>query len=719
MLTIRKHLTTHHTPHRLNTPVHPFIQYVLAAAAVLMLASCFDIHEPIVATHSVINAIDDPLEGQGGDKSNDADSSAVSTIETLSYTVADNQSTITLLWGSVHNYTYTIARASNPDCNPIDASQCVNFVAFNDVQPPLTDASLNDDSLGSTYYYWVLAQFTPAFNQQSVNASSTAEDNSLIVSDSLRVSLEFPDHSEMNSLEETPNIELLTDLSLLRTAKKSASLSWQHNPELTITVYGSLDADCDVLDASSNCAETLALEHSASSTTLAISSNYDMDNYYFWVHANSRIPLLSSSNQMESRLYGPMRSSYLANANGTIRPSIQITEKATFDEHSLSVGFDAPTNLVPQFASYNFYTLSGSKAADTKLIEDFFASENQLPSLDALRQLVSNAEGNLSLGYESKKFQDLKQSPTGEMFFELDSVQADTWYTIIVIADENQQIYKYQASARKTLQRLRVNAQGTNGLWTIRDKASRAVHIAKTGSGFYYPSTNDWRDIMIDAELAFPDKQAYYFTGCAYYHDEPVLGGTPRLFNNECHYAQLDTTSGHVNTVLSKPLPVTIVFERKANALACHNYTELPAHGYNRSRNYRLGAYEDSICDHRIATHNSDGDYNRFVMVYPHGEPTTIARNQVPQWFGGTQVPLYISGNAPLPAVPDGIVHTTVCSDLGEDRQCSFKEQIQVLRCNGYYSYELAQPTGCSVGYAWEESPVSALHRKAAGNKSQ
>ena len=691
----------------------------------ITLTSCADINEPLASADSAAQSIDYSLKNQGGDTS--GDSKKISTLESFSYVADTNQSSIILSWQKEDGYTYTIVKASNPDCEPIEATQCIDFIKFEDVKPPFEDPYINSSSAGSVYYYWVLAQLTPISEVQASSAFASADRLDIIASDALTVALDFKSDFKNENLKETPDVKFLSNLSLLRTGKNTASITWRQNPELVVTVYGSVDDDCDVLNESADCAETLAFERSGSSPTINITSESNLDEYYFWVQAKRYVPLLNDFGKSRSRLYGPMNSSYLENKEGARQLALKLAETATFDKHSLSITFDAPINLVPQFSSYTFYIASGSKSVAKELTKNFAELESletgtiPVSKLTDLSQYLSK-EDTISFSTEEAKFGDLKQLSTGELFFELDhTLLKNRWYTVLLVARENGQLYQYPVSAYKSLQRLSVNVRGNNGIWRIRDKVSRAIHIAKKSSGFYYPSTSDWRNLMIDAELAFPDKQAYYFTGCSYYHDEPVLGGTPRLFNNQCHYAQLDSKSGQMKTVLENPLPVEIVFERKANAIACQKYEELPSHGYKRSRYYRLGAYEESICDNNIVTHNSNGYPNHFVMVYPNGEPTEIAHNQVAQWFAGTQVPIYTSGNAPLPAFPDGIGKATICSDLGEDKQCSFKEDIKVFRCNGYYSYELVKPTGCSVGYAWEEkSLVSSINRKnAAGKKSE
>ena len=668
-----------------------------------LLAGCgTDLNEPVASANSAITTVDEPINQQGNDESSDLKTSAV---ENFTYSVQADQSSITLLWNNAQSYTHSVVRASNPDCLPLDENTCEDYNQSDLVTSPYIDS---DVTSGSVYYYWVLSH--PPNNVQQQSGSTLQPAPSAAVSNPVRIATEFTGDLFGIDLIETAPTSFLEGVSLVRHSETSVMFLWQSNPDIVATIYASIDENCDVLDATATCAETLVSEQSASSPSLELKLTHSLDDYFFWVYAKNYVPLTGSASQT-ARLYGPMHSDYQPkNTDGSVKPAITLQEKAHFTEHSLSVTFPAPTNLVQQFATYNFYVLSGSEPADKELIKVFMEA-NPVASMTELKHAVDQSKGNLHLFHKQVNFPSLRQLSTGQLFTELVDAETATWYTVILIAEENNQLFLYQPSIRKSLQHMKVNVRGKNGLWNVRDKTTQATLLAKKGSGMYYPSTRDWRNLMIDAQLAFPEKQAYYFTGCAYYKDKAELGDRQQLFDNQCHYAQVDTDSGKVNTVLSRPTTITVVFERKAQAKACQNYQKLPAHGYERSRNNRLGTYGQAICDHRLSTTDNSGNPHYFVMEYPHGEPTEIARSQVEQWYGGTQVPMYLGGTAPLPVVPDGIIKKTVCSDLGEGQECAFNAEITVVRCNGYYAYELAEPTGCSVGYAWEESPIAALHR--------
>ena len=115
---------------------------------------------------------------------------------------------------------------------------------------------------------------------------------------------------------------------------------------------------------------------------------------------------------------------------------------------------------------------------------------NPAVSMTELKHAVSQFEGDLHLFHKQVAFPSLRRLSTGHLFTELVDAEAATWYTVILVAEENNQFFLYQPSIRKSLQHLKVNVQGQNGLWRVRDKATQVTLIAKKGSGMYYPSTH-------------------------------------------------------------------------------------------------------------------------------------------------------------------------------------------------------------------------------------
>ena len=90
-----------------------------------LLVSCGnDLSEAIASADSALRTIDEPINQQETDQSSDTEASVV---ENFTYSIQADQRSITLLWNNVQSYAYSVVRASNPDCLPLDESTCVDY----------------------------------------------------------------------------------------------------------------------------------------------------------------------------------------------------------------------------------------------------------------------------------------------------------------------------------------------------------------------------------------------------------------------------------------------------------------------------------------------------------------------------------------------------------------------------------------------------------------
>lgn len=104
----------------------------------------------------------------------------------------------------------------------------------------------------------------------------------------------------------------------------------------------------------------------------------------------------------------------------------------------------------------------------------------------------------------------------------------------------------------------------------------------------------------------------------------------------------------------------------------------------------------DSICDRYIFS-------NTWYKVIGHddSEPRKIAVGPVDMFKCGTDYPLYLV-NETHPTVDGAVVTTNVCMRDGQN-PCVNQYEIQIMKCESFYVYNLTRPETCDIAYCFGE----------------
>jgi len=688
---------------------------LLLAFLGLVTVGCNEIPDPVTSAEDGLAATGAVARGEDheGAVREGGNAKPQEVVDTLSISASENQRSVILKWQDDAGLDYALVRAENIDCNPLNMANCKAYLRM----PMLLGGLYIDENIqqGAVYYYWLIAEKTDKDNDGSVTATVEAEEEDERIATSKTRRIALPVLDDMDAyIPEQPAAIFPQDLVLTR-EHDMVELRWSYSAKFTVNLYAGADAECNLAkvvkhkhsenqDTASNCAKLVG---ASSTTPLRVDAN-EMNGDYLWVViANALVN--GNINSNTHRVIGPYKLPDYSVFE--TRKQLQLVEQATSNQHNLEIRFKQSNLFLVEDAVYTLVAINSFMPLDFNEVEtrlQTLRDDNPGKMLTA-KDIIVNL-GNF--GNVQTKLLRTHNFVRGDDHFSYRiGVTPGYWYTVFISVSNGINTQTYLPMAVRTANRFSVEVTGEYGLWRV--KHNDKVELALRTSGHYFPGLLDWRSISIDAKMALPGKHTYYFSGCPYYGDK--LGETDNvsLSNNICRFAEKDENGGFV-TPFTSPIDVRITFEHKATSTACSEYTRIENTRYERSRFVTPDNHQNLLCDYRNITPGTEQQPNYYTFVNPNHAPVGIAHGKVGMWRAGTQAPIFLKGSTSLPTLPDAASQGRVCSVFNTNSKgCDWSEEAKVVRCNGYFVYQLPEPPGCSMAYALEEDTISVVHRSS------
>ena len=672
----------------------------------LLLVGCNDLASPVDSVQQSFADTNESItikRDKSGNPIGDISLEPQALAEGLRATISEDSRSVVLQWEHKPKTNFTLIRSENAECDPVSGTNCQSLMRI----PNLSDGSYVDDATqqGAVYYYWLVSQQSQIITAQSQGDNTQPASRQVTgQSEAQRVILPILDDLD-NLIAEQPPANHPQDVVLTQT-QLGVSVSWGYTSQYRASVYASSQPDCRLtpsIEAMSNrgsvegCA-TLVGEGVA--PPLLINDLDLQQKPYIWIVMSNPVTALQLNTQSH-RLIGPYKLAPFSQV--TNHNVIELAEYTRTDKHAVSLRFSPHTSFASTGVSYTLVAISSFDDIDFTDLQQAVA-EAQTNGLSKAKDI--NAYLSRFGTVQTKILQGNNFVSEGRALSYSIDVDPDSWYTFVLSVSNDLGLRtNYLPQSIRTASRVSIDVQGEYGVWRVLNH-NEEVEIALRSSGYFYPGILDWRTMSLDAQMAIPEQQSYFFVNCPYYTNAKGVLDVTQLSDNQCLLSAPDTEDVSQETLVTSPY-ITVVFESKAKNEACQSFTPIHNTEYQRNRDTATDNYQPLLCDYLEITPGSDTDPQYFGFVNPNNAPASIARGNVEMWHAGTQAPVFITSSSPQPNLPDATTQATVCSKFGIDnKECDWSETAHIVRCNGYFVYQLPEPPGCSMSYAVENNKV-------------